>query len=172
MGLVTGCSHTLEFLEITHTPRGTFIRTCALINNLTSFPVGSEPGLLDLSTATNLHNLVFRPKFLDAEWITIALQTITSEHRDLQQILIHLPYSLTMFGMDVGRFVGEATCRGWLDLDRLLVQLWESCSVCPKLECVRLGLTWWPGTKYYIGCLFPEMTKRGIVDPVYYHGPR
>ena len=138
---------------------------CVRTDNLTLFQVGPDPGSFDLSTATKLHDLVFRPESQNAEWITMVLQTITPEHRDLQQISIHMPYYLTLLGMGVGEFVGEATCREWLDLDRFLVQFWESRSIWLKVGCVRLGHEQ-QRTDDCIGSLLPEMTKRGIFDPI------
>ena len=159
--LVTRCFHTLECLEITHTFRRTFIHTNARIDNLASLPVELEPGSFDLSTTTKLHDLVFRLESLRAEWITVA-----PEHRDLQRISIHIPYNLTLFGQIVGQFLGEAICRGWFDLDSLLVQFWESRSIRPRVGCETPGQKW-KNTEYCIGCLLPEITKRGIFDPFY-----
>ena len=166
---VMRCSHTLEFLKITHARRRKFIRVCVRTSNLTVFQVGSDPGSFDLSRATKLRGLDFRPESQSAEWITAALRTITPEHRELRQISIHMPYYLTHLGMGVGEFVGEATCREWSDLDRLLVQFWESRSIRPKVGCVRLEQIQ-QSTEDCIGCLLPEMTKRGIFDPLLDHG--
>lgn len=48
----------------------------------------------------------------------------------------------------------------WLELDRLLVQLWESHSICPKVaHCVpqrKGGCSW-------LDSLLPELTKRGAI---------
>ena len=95
----------------------------------------------------------------------MALQNITPEHRDLRQISIRIPYHLPSFGAGIGEIIGELACREWLELDHLLVQFWESRSIRPKVGCVRLGKN--PQrTEYSIGCLLPEITKRGIVDPI------
>jgi len=104
--LVTKCSHTLESLEVFHTFRRTFIHICACIDNSIFLQVGSEPGSFDLSKATRLRDLVFRPESQSVEWITMALQTITPEHQDLQRVSIHIPYHLTFFGLSVGRILG------------------------------------------------------------------
>ena len=167
--LVMRCSRTLESLEIIHARRRTFIRICVRTDDSTLFQVDLERGSFDLSMATNLRDLVFRPESQSAEWITMALQTITPEHRDLQRISIHMPYYLTLLGVGVGKFLGEATCREWSDLDRLLVQFWESRSIRPRVGCVRLGQKQ-QSTEYCIGCLLPEITKRGIFDSLLDHG--
>jgi len=87
----------------------------------------------------------------------MALQTITSEHRDLQQILIYVPSSSTSTG-------NQETDRQWMDLDRHLVQLWESHAIRTKVkysvaseEKMVCG---------YTRGLLPEMTKRGIIELV------
>jgi len=53
----------------------------------------------------------------------------------------------------------------WMDLDRLLVQFWESHLTDPKV--IRMA---WEGRKPdvrgYVECLLPELTKRGVIDLV------
>jgi hypothetical protein len=89
-----------------------------------------------------------------------ALQTITPQHENLRQITIHIPYHLAL----VGAFssFSQATVQGqygvWLDLDRLLVQLWESRSIRPEVVCMME-----PGPGG-VECFFPEITKRKIID--------
>ena len=96
----------------------------------------------------------------------MALQTITPEHQDLRRISIHIPFYLTN-GTGAGQTVGEAARREWLDLDRLLVQLWESRSIRPRVGYKGLGQRMkQQTTDYWVGCLLPEITRRGIVDPV------
>lgn len=118
---------------------------------------------VDLSKAKRLKDVVFRPGSgsRNVEWVNMALQTITPEHRDLQRISIRLSY-LTLFGANVDGGQ-EATSRQWSDLDHLLVQLWNSRSIRPRVVCTRpegeVG-----DVETRIGCLLPEMTKRGVVD--------
>jgi len=132
------------------------------------FPVELESASFDLSKATKLRDTVFRLGSLRVEWINVALKTITPDHRDLRQISIYLPSFLTSFrvGVDIRRSIGQATSRGWSDLDHLLVQFWESCSVRPRIGCEKEGEQYRRSTEYCIGSLLPEITKRGIVDPV------
>lgn len=76
---------------------------------------------------------------------------------------------LTSFdvGTNIRQTVGEATARQWLDLDHLLVELWESHSIRPKIGCVKLGEER-QNVEYCVGCLLPEVTERGIIDVVEY----
>ena len=62
-------------------------------------------------------------------------------------------------GANVRQAIGEANFEQWLNLDRLLVQFWESRSIRPKVVCAKLreGRDW-------AGCLLPEITGRGIID--------
>ena len=89
------------------------------------------------------------------QWVTTPLQTITFEHRELRQISIQLPY---LIFANVRRAIGEEAYGRWLDLDRLLVQLWESHSIRPKVI--------WTGgeqdAKDCAGFLLPGITRRGI----------
>jgi len=94
----------------------------------------------------------------------MALQTITPEHRDLR-ISIYVSDYLAYVGVDanVKQTIGEANFRQWLDLDRFLVQLWESRSVRSKV--IRTLLRHEErGMKDCIGSLLPEMMMRGMVD--------
>ena len=163
--LVASCSHTLESLDITYAFRRTFARIC-VFTNLILFLVGQEHALLDLSKATKLQDAIFRPQSKSVEWIATALQTLTPEHQDLRQISIYVPHHLTIFspGADIRHYLGEAS-EWWSRLDHLLLRFWESRSVRPRVGCARAGEKW-QNTKYCIGCLLPEVTKREIVDPV------
>ena len=162
--LVRRCSHTLKSLDIT-TFCCTFTHICVRANNLTLFPVGPEPGSFNLSGTTNLRDVVFRPTWQTAEWITVALRTITPQHRDLRQISIHLPDHPTPCDAGTWRPPGEEALRKWLDIDRLLAQFWESRSIRPRVGCVRQGEKC-QSTEYCIERLLPVVTRRGIVDPI------
>ena len=121
---------------------------------------------LNLSKATRLRDTVFRIGSLRVEWITLALQTIASKHRDLGRISIDVPAYLTCIhvGPDIRQTVGEGIFGQWTDLDSLLVHLWESRSIRPSV--IR---TWRWGNGDVgdcVGCLLPEMVRRGVVDLV------
>ena len=73
--------------------------------------------------------------------------------------------NLTRPGVDIRKVIGGRIYGQWLDLDRLLVQFWESRSIRPRViwamaererEVMRDS----------IGQLLPEITERGIIDLV------
>ena len=62
----------------------------------------------------------------------------------------------------IRQVIGEAVRRQCLDLDRFLIQYWESHSIRPVVICdVLTGEGQEPR-----GWLMPEVTRRGILDPV------
>lgn len=97
----------------------------------------------------------------------MALQTITSKHEDLRQISIRI-YDDKIFTARpayVQRAFNETAYGQWADLDRLLIQLWESYAIRPKIlysvvkdkeEAVRV----------FMGVLLPEVMGRGIIELV------
>ena len=120
---------------------------------------------IDLSSATRLEEIDFRLGWLNIEWIIMALQTITPEHRDLRQITINVSDCSSPLRRDEDhkKRIGEAIRGQWLALDRLLVEFWESRSVRPSLVRKRTTIL---SRGIRDGCeyLLPELTGRGIVD--------
>jgi hypothetical protein len=99
-------------------PVGIYVRTHSLL----LFPDESEPGSVDLSKATKLKDVVFRPGMRRVKWVVKALQTITPKHRDLRQLIIDIPHNCIFAGPgdnDEEGF-GEPVHGQWPDLDRLL----------------------------------------------------
>ena len=169
--LVAGCSKTLECLHVACYLRGTFVLFLSLTCNQPHSAGDSHPTSIDFSKATTLRDAVFLPVSLSIEWVTLALQTITPKHRDLRQISIHVPYRRTFASVpaNVRQIIGEPVFGQWLALDRVLVQVWESHSICPKIMYIA------PGKEKKVmdacmGYLLPEITKRGIVDLVEWRG--
>jgi len=107
--------------------------------------------------------VTFRLNSRRVEWITATLQTITPKSRDLRQIAIHVPHYLTDVGSYVIQTAGERIPGQWLDLDRLLVQFWESRSIRPMVVRTMPGDERWDGEDC-IGSLLPEITRREIID--------
>jgi len=173
--LVEECSHTLELFHIACDTSCTSIWhphhiTSLLLSSdrLGPASIDLSEGSINLSGATRLKDLAFRYQSHEIGWIAEALGTITPQHGDLRRISIYLPFRLTV-GINVRESVGEAIVRQWLDLDRLLVQFWESHSIRSRIGCMRL----WEkrrNVEYYVGCLLPEAAKRGVVDLVEYTG--
>jgi len=97
----------------------------------------------------------------------MALRTITPKHRDLRQISIYLHCPSHPAGAEVGvvRAIGRRIYEQWLDLDRLLVQFWESHSIRPRLVRTTPAQET-PDAERCIGRLLPEVTKRGIAELV------
>ena len=143
-------------------------------SNLPKRPSADEPrpGPIDLSRAKKLKDVVFRPGLI-SEWVITSLGTISSRHRDLQQISIHIPdiwsYAVQEDGVTLERVLEANSDTKWLDLDRLLVQFWESRSIRPKVVCNLTELEKKEGRDWG-GHLFPELTRRGIIDLVEYSG--
>ena len=133
-------------------------------DNLLLFPGQPGPNSIDLSKATKLKNVVFQLDSWSVGWIVTALQTITPKHRDLRQITIQVSHHLICLVLcgSISLNVGEEIRGQWLDLDRLLVQFWESRSIRSKL---RSGYA-----KYGVGnCVhgfLPEGRRRKVVDLV------
>jgi len=103
----------------------------------------------------------------------MAIQTITSDHRDLQQIAIYFPYCLgisTGMPVNLRQLVGEAGYGQWVDLDSLLVQFLESRAVRTKLvygvgsEDEKLEMC------EHIASLLPRIAERGMIQPFVYRG--
>ena len=83
-----------------------------------------------------------------------AFDPLTQDHGSVN--LIPIRPDLT----DIKRAVGEAGYLGWLELDRVLAQLHESCSIRPKI------IVW--GDRQRVGScmeyLLPQAVVGGIVD--------
>lgn len=114
---------------------------------------------IDFSRAKSLKQVAFWLGALDDVWITLALKTLTPNHRDLHQISIYIPVNRFL----KTRLAMEEIHRQWADLDHFLVQLWESNAIHTRV-IYRLK-----GEKEARECvrgLLPEMTKRGTVELV------
>jgi len=155
--LVSRCSDTLEYLDITKGTLGVFPHSLCLTKTLPP-PLDPATTLIDLSRATKLKHLVFRCDRPSVQWITMTLQTVGS--KGLRQITlwvdgrIFIPINL------------ETVYREWLDLDQLLVQFWTSDSIRPTVTYVKRPIG--KDIGYYAPCLLPELTGRGLVDLVRY----
>jgi len=157
--LVSGCSNTLESLDVTDYFPGKFPSFPAPDRYLTTFPLHSDfstAASFNLSTATKLKHLVFRCGRQNVQWITEALQTV--ESKTLQQITVWPDFN--SFPLRIA----EPYRQQWHDLDRLLIQFWDSHSIRPKVT-YKAGVIR-KDTREYAPGLLPELTERGLVDLV------
>jgi hypothetical protein len=136
---------------------------------------------IDLSKAKKTKHITFSVSE-NPRWIIPTLRTLTPAHKNFQQI--SLDVSLISFhrlevenmdAMDSAGFkdaIGEAVCRGYLELDLLLAQLWESHSIHPE---VTFAVQQWVDltrARSLVESLLPEVSKRGIVDLIGKHHRR
>ena len=129
----------------------------------------AEQRSLDFSNTPKLKEVVFRVRTQTVRWMTLALQTITPDHRDFRQISIHVPKPYRPIANPPDLRQGSVYNQ-WMDLDRLLVQLWESRGIRPKVLYEASENKEAMGE--HIGCLFPEITERGIIELADYVKPR
>jgi hypothetical protein len=92
---------------------------------------------VDLSKTTKLKEAVFRLGGQHPAWVDMTLKTIASEHRDLRQISIYVPFRnvFVQERTNAREFVGEESYGQWMALDRTLTQLWESLAVYTEVLC-------------------------------------
>ena len=98
----------------------------------------------------------------------MALRTITPKHRDLRRISIYVTYSSTLVYNNGGyprETIANQTPIQWWEIDDLLVQLWESHPIPPK---ILYEVFPWDesGVCNWVAKLLPETTERGTVDLV------
>ena len=105
---------------------------------------------------------------LDSRWITDSLPTISHNRGDLQQVSIHIPYALYQLdphlvdGVHFRHQAGEIIHRWWLELDRCLAQLQESCPI--RLEVLYNSPGYMRGMRArgHVSELLPEVTTGGM----------
>jgi len=154
--LVLTCSDTLESLTTRYFPSGAFFQPPWLTSTSSLFAEAGIPGMVphDLSKAMKLKRITFLQTTMGStvQWITMALQTVVS--KNLRSITIC-----------VDRFVlvtvGEAAHQEWNDLDRLLVQFWNTHSIRPRVTRL-VG----KDMRDFAQSLLPELTRRELVDLV------
>jgi len=163
--LVGECSHSLESLDIgCDEILGTLVRHPGPRDNSFPFPVDSRSASIDLSRTMRLKDVSFRVDSWWVDWIVTALRTITPERLDLRQISIHVYVGLAAVGAKTREIIGEHLFGQWRGLDRLLVQLWQSHSIRPKVQCYVLMKNNDPSD--CLEYLLPETTGGQIIDLV------
>jgi len=93
----------------------------------------------------------------------MALQTITHEQRDLQQVSIYIPFVNP--NANIGQVIGEAAREQWVDLDHFLVRFLGSRSIRLVVKSTTPAGEG-HDVRGYIGWLMPEVTRRGVIDLV------
>lgn len=150
MELVKTCYDTLEYLTIEFYPLGVFSSNSVADRYLTLALDLGPPQVppLDLSNATKLKGVRFDWNARSVRWITTTLQTARSN--DLRRITLYTS-AVPPYGLSDGA--------EWLDLDRLLDELWTSRSTLPKIlfggcatEIMRLS--------------FPKLASKGAMGEV------
>jgi hypothetical protein len=114
------------------------------------------------------------PESRESGWITEALGTITSEHRNLQQIsiLISWPRDYTIKEDRITIKCIEDLAGRWWDLDRFMIQFLDSRPVhlkvmYPEVRNFRTEVQV-KGMRDWAVHLLPETTKRRDVDIIEY----
>ena len=117
---------------------------------------------IDFSNVIRLQEVAFHLEELHDVWTTLALKTLTSKHRNLQRVSIYIPMTFTR--------MLEETRRQWMDLDRVLVQLWESNAI--RIQVVYFGRMREEGARERVERLLPKMTERriGKLEPLFNFG--
>jgi len=108
--------------------------------------------------------VIFQQLSLEVGWITLALRTITPNQRDLRRISIEVPTSLPH--PRTKKRIGQEIYGQWLELDHILVQLWESHSIRLRFTRKTWGQKFQNTMEDCLGYLLPEATKIGMIDVV------
>lgn len=138
----------------------------ATSNRFTFTPALADPraGSIDFSKATRLKEVEFNLTQIEVVWIAMALKTLTYKNRDLREILLHIFVESSPEDEpdNVREPIGDEVHKQWVDLDQVLVQLWESNAIHTKVIYPTRREE--EETREYIGTLLPEMVRRGIVE--------
>ena len=107
------------------------------------------PPPLDLSHAAKLKSVELRFESLSVQWIVAMLQTAKTICFRRVTIFIGVCFDV----------VEEVDRREWRDLDHLLVRLWTSHSIVPKLSYVVTK-----EIRSLVPTLLPALVNSGLVD--------
>ena len=126
------------------------------------------PGTIDLSKAIRLRNVALEWRY-NPQWAAMTLRTIAHNQRHLQQISFKAPcesYDWFSESNDLADpiYVLEKTLhQGWLELDEVLVQLWESNSICSEVAYEAPSSVDGREARHQVESLLSGATARGIV---------
>lgn len=163
--LVEKCSSTLESLNVTATILGTLVRYLSHTGNLPSFADPLQSEYIDLDKATNLQEVMFTCT-LAPRWISATLRTVKHNHKKLQRVTVRLKPSPALDSIDVKRAIGVSGCQEWLELDRILANLWESHSIILSIQYTVDAEEGDGRAKNQLRRLLPESTRRtaGLIE--------
>ena len=103
----------------------------------------------------------------DPQWAVATLRTITSNHGNLQRISVEIGrLPLDDYFDRIMRAILKTFLAAWLELDCLLIQLWEAHSIRPKVIYFIPSRSYGRVVRSYVETLLPEATTRGIIDLV------
>ena len=113
------------------------------------------PPPLDLFNATRLRDVEFVGSIATVQWITIMIKTAKSSNLRSISIRLHSVRPPS---------VGATVYSEWQDLDHLLVELWISRSIPPKVKYnQRMGGI---NGEEYVASLLPKLTNMGATEAV------
>lgn len=115
--------------------------------------------MIDFSKATKLRSIVLRVEDDSVLWALTALKTISSEHRDLREVTIHIDF-YTDSPTNLRPIIGEETYMQWMALDHVLVQLCKTDTVRVRVSSAGMP----KGACGYAEALLPETTKGGTLQ--------
>lgn len=132
-----------------------------------SFVLEPETPPLDLSRATKLKEITFSADInYHASWVTATLDTITSQHTDLQQVSLRvsLPLHSPSSPVDISQAVGEDARRDLINLDTNLIRLSGLHPIHVKAKHCHRGREEGDMIRKFVENFLPETTSRGLVD--------
>ena len=116
--------------------------------------------------ATKLKNVIFDCD-LDPGWITLTLETITREHRNLQLVNIDVSDVLLDINIDDADpedVLGQDTYGRWMELNLLLARLCESHSISLELWYDARDVMDEDDARSLLECLLPKVMGKGGVE--------
>ena len=123
--------------------------------------------MIDFSSATKLKKVALRFELGSILWAAKALNTITREHRDLQEVSVHITFCSASPGFrslgNARRILGEQNYAYWMKFDCLLLRLCEWHAICVK---ARFCIGNEEEAREYAAGLLPETTKGGTTGLV------
>ena len=128
---------------------------------------------INLSKSTMLKDAMLECT-IDPGWITLTLNTLTRDHRNLQLVAIDASTVLRTIhseiddvdahSVNLGDIIGQDRFRKWLELDLLLAQLRESHSISLEIPYVVDYAMDDDDAKVLLKRLLPEVVGKGRAE--------